>query len=261
MILKEILLEKRKEVQETLSARSIGSWRSEAERSRGEPGRLLRALRSAPEPMGVIAEIKRRSPSKGLLRADFDPVQLALAFEKGGASALSVLTDVIYFGGSADYLRAVKAAVRLPVLRKDFIIHEVQVYESVAMGADAILLIAGALTVDELKTLYELAQTYGLDALVETHSYEDVQKAAAVKASIVGVNNRDLQTFSVDLRTTERLAPLIGEGPLLVSESGIQGKSDLLYLKALGAHAVLVGESLMRESDPGAALARLLGRA
>lgn len=260
MILKEILLEKRKEVQDTLSAKPLGVWRSEAERLRRQPGRLLEALRSAPEPMGVIAEIKRRSPSKGLLRADFDPVQLALAFERGGAAALSVLTDVIYFGGSADYLRAVKAAVKLPVLRKDFIVHEVQVYESVVMGADAILLIAGALTADELKVLYELAGVYGLDVLVETHSYEDVQKATAVKAAIVGVNNRDLQTFSVDLRTTERLAPLIGDGPILVSESGIQGKSDLLYLKALGAKAVLVGESLMREADPGAALARLLGR-
>lgn len=260
MILKEILLEKRKEVQETLSAKPLGVWRSEAERLRRDPGKFLEALRSAPEPMGVIAEIKRRSPSKGLLRADFDPVQLATAFEKGGASALSVLTDVIYFGGSADYLRAVKAAVKLPVLRKDFIIHEVQVYESVVMGADAILLIAGALTLDELRTLYELAGVYGLDVLVETHSYEDVQKATAVKAAIVGVNNRDLQTFSVDLRTTERLAPLIGDGPIIVSESGIQGKSDLLYLKALGAKAVLVGESLMREADPGAALIRLLGR-
>lgn len=260
MILNEILNEKRKQVRETLAAHSLASWRSQAERLSREPGRFLKALRDAPEPMGVIAEIKRRSPSKGLLRADFDPAQLALAFQKSGASALSVLTDVNYFGGSSDDLRAVKAAVGIPVLRKDFIVHEVQVYESVAMGADAILLIAGALSAEELGALYALAGTYGLDVLVETHSSEDVRKASAVKAAIVGVNNRDLQTFSVDLRNTERLAPLIGEGPLLVSESGIQAKSDLLYLKALGVHAVLVGESLMRQVDPGAALLRLLGR-
>ncbi|MCG3176105.1 MAG: Indole-3-glycerol phosphate synthase [Candidatus Omnitrophica bacterium] len=261
MILREILMEKRKEVQETLAAKPLAAWRSEAERLRhANAGVFERALREAPEPMAVIAEIKRRSPSKGLLRADFDPVSLARSFEKGGAAALSVLTDVIYFGGSADYLRSVKAEVALPVLRKDFIIHEVQVYETVAMGADALLLIAGALSAEELKTLYELAGRYGLDALVETHSYEDVQKALAVGARIIGVNNRDLQTFSVDLRTTERLAPLVDDKRLLVSESGIQSHGDLLYLKALGAKAVLVGEAFMREADPGAGVAKLLGR-
>ncbi|HTL70601.1 MAG TPA: indole-3-glycerol phosphate synthase TrpC [Candidatus Eisenbacteria bacterium] len=209
--------------------------------------------------VAVIAEIKKKSPSKGLFRDDFDAVRIARDYESAGASALSVLTDERFFGGSAQILRDVRAAVRLPILRKDFILDEYQVYESRLMGADAILLIAAILSEDELRSFGALAASLGLDALYEVHGEEDARKVEAVRPGLVGINNRDLRTFEVDTTLTARLAPRFLGHALVVSESGIQSREDLLYLKGLGVRAALVGESLMKQKDVAGALRRLLG--
>ncbi len=209
--------------------------------------------------VSVIAEIKRKSPSRGILRKDFNPVKLARDFKKGGAAALSVLTDRRFFGGSDEILKKVKKAVRLPVLRKDFTIDEYQVWQSRLIGADAILLIACLLPPQKMKRLAAVARKLGLDSLYEVHTERDLRKVFPLRPTLLGINNRDLHTFHVDLHTTGRLARKIPQGALLVSESGVQSQKDILYLKRLGVKAVLVGESLMKEKNPGAALRKLLG--
>lgn len=216
--------------------------------------------------VGLIAEVKKASPSKGVIRADFDPVRIAQEYEAAGADCLSVLTDERYFQGSLEYLRAVRAAVGLPLLRKDFIIDERQILEAVEWGADAILLIVAILSDDLLQHFHALADAAGLTALVEVHDEEELDRALRVGARLVGVNNRDLKTFRVDLGTTERLATRMRQaemGPdrLLVAESGIETRADVLRLKACGAGAILVGESLMRADRIGAKADELLGRA
>ncbi len=216
----------------------------------------LRASRS----FAVIAEIKHRSPSKGVLSKSFDPVRIARQYEKAGAAALSVLTDKKFFGGSPEFIRRIQAATRLPVLRKDFILEEYQVYESRLLGADAILLIASALGKAKMRVLYRLAASLGLDTLFEVHNLAELKKVLPLKPRLVGVNNRDLRSFRVDLAVSERLARHIPKNILFVSESGIQTREDLKRLRSAGARAALVGESLMREKDPGRALKRLLGK-
>lgn len=202
--------------------------------------------------LGIIAEVKRRSPSRGQLAADLDPVERATAYAGGGAAAISVLTEPEFFSGSLDHLVAVRRAVEIPVLRKDFIVSEAQVWESRAAGADAVLLIVAALNDSELTGLLGVAAEAGLDALVEVHTYEEAERAMATKARIVGVNNRDLATFTVDLATAESLAEAVAAAPVRVAESGILAAADARRMTAAGYHAVLVGEALVRAEDPAA---------
>ncbi|MGH8875396.1 MAG: indole-3-glycerol phosphate synthase TrpC, partial [Acidimicrobiia bacterium] len=205
----------------------------------------------------VIAEVKRRSPSAGKLADRLDPATQAISYARGGAAAVSVLTEPRYFQGSAADLRAVREAVPLPVLRKDFTVDPVQVWEGRAMGADALLLIVAALTDGELAGLLAAAAEAGLAALVEVHTPDEARRAVAAGASLVGVNNRDLATFEVDLATAERIAPLLSGVAVRVAESGINTRSDAARMAAAGYHAVLVGEALIRAPDPGALVKEL----
>ncbi len=200
--------------------------------------------------IGLIAEVKKASPSAGVIRSDFDPVCIAKGYESAGASCLSVLTDEKYFQGSPEYLKAIRSAVDVPLLRKDFIIDIRQIAEAVEWGADAVLLIVAILDDEQLSEFHHLTTEAGLSALVEVHDSQELARALAIGAPLIGVNNRNLKTFSVDLGTTEALAgELDTEKTLLVSESGIHSREDVERLKASGARAILVGESLMREDD------------
>jgi indole-3-glycerol phosphate synthase len=256
VILDEILDHKRGEL---ARARARVAPEELARRAREvvEPTRGFRhTLMSAPAPR-IVAEVKRRSPSKGLIRQDFDPVDCAVAYAQGGAAALSVLTDEHFFGGHLDHLEKVRRAVELPLLRKDFAIDPYQIDEARVAGADAVLLIASALAPDQIETLRRHALSLGLDVLVEVHDEAQLEVALASGADLVGINNRNLHTFETDLGVTERLAPRVPSGVVLVAESGIFTPSDVARLTAVGAHAFLVGESLMRQSDIGTALRRL----
>ncbi|MBM3765203.1 MAG: indole-3-glycerol phosphate synthase TrpC [Acidobacteria bacterium] len=218
--------------------------------------RGFRAALGASTP-AIIAEIKKASPSKGLLSENFDPKSIALAYQRGGAAALSVLTDADFFQGSFEHLNAARGAVHMPVLRKDFTIDSYHVVEAAARGADAILLIAAILDVSELRRFREMAAAFRLDALVEVHDGEELAKAIDSGAEIIGVNNRDLRNFSVKLETSLRLAESIPPGALRVSESGIHSADDVKTLRAAGYRAFLVGEHLMKSPDPAAALEAL----
>jgi indole-3-glycerol phosphate synthase len=257
-ILDEILAHKRGELEEARRRVPERELAARVERM-AEPARgFRRALETAPPP-AVIAELKRRSPSRGEIRPDFDPVACAKDYAEGGAAALSVLTDERYFGGRLEYLGRVREAVALPVLRKDFLIDPYQIDEARAAGADAVLLIAAALDAASLRALHDRARQRGLDALVEVHDERELAGALEVGATLLGVNNRDLRSFVTDLTLTERLAPAVPPGVLLVAESGISGPADIARLARAGARAFLVGESLMREPEPGRALRRLRG--
>ena len=210
--------------------------------------------------IGLIAEVKKASPSKGVICPDFDPVRIAKEYEAAGASCLSVLTDEKFFQGSLDYLRAIRQAVKLPLLRKDFIIDERQILEAIEWGADAILLIVAILDDARLKRFHDLAVEAGLAVLVEVHDEEEMDRALAIGAPLIGVNNRNLKDFVVDLAVTERLAAKVTKDHLLVAESGIFTRADVERLKACGSRAILVGESLMRSGNIGAAVGQLIGR-
>jgi indole-3-glycerol phosphate synthase len=231
------------------------------ERSASRSFHSLNDALSRAEQANIIAEIKQRSPSKGIICADFNPVRIAESYADAGAAALSVLADEDFFGGSLDHLEAIRSRVALPLLRKDFIFDEYQLYESVSAGADAVLLIVAILEDELLARLIELAGKLGLDALVEVHSAHEMRRAIEARASIIGINNRDLTTFAVDLETSIDLARLAPTGSLLVSESGIHDGADIRRLKSAGFNAFLVGEHLMRAADPGAALEQLIGDA
>lgn len=200
------------------------------------------------ERLAVIAEVKKASPSKGVIREDFDPAEIARAYESCGVDAVSVLTEDKFFLGRDEYIGIVKGIVSAPVLRKDFIIDKYQIYQSRAIGADAVLLIASILSAEELRDFYETAKGLGLHCLVEVHSEEDLEKALYAGAEIIGINNRDLDTFETDIRTTQRLSGLIPEGKIIVSESGILSGDDARFVREYGADAILVGQFFM-ESD------------
>lgn len=210
-----------------------------------------------PGEITVIAECKAASPTAGTIAGNYDPVAQAKLYEKGGAGAISVLTDHEYFKGSLDDLLKVRSEVKVPVLRKDFILTEAQVYESVASGADAFLLIVAALTDEELKRLYELGRTLQSDVLVEVHDMREMDRALGIDADMIGINNRNLHSFEVSLKTTEELAPEIPADCLGISESGIRTKEDVRYVVEQGIHCFLIGESLMRDGDPAKALQQL----
>ncbi|GMR05149.1 MAG: indole-3-glycerol phosphate synthase TrpC [Thermodesulfobacteriota bacterium] len=207
----------------------------------------------------IIAEVKKASPSKGVIRADFSPLDIARSYEKNGAVALSVLTEKKFFHGDLSYLTLIKDNVGIPVLRKDFILDEFQIYESRAAGADAVLLIVNILGTEDLKKFIQLTKNLSMTPLVEVHTEGELEIALEAGAKVIGINNRDLKTFTTDIDTTLRLAPLVPEDKIIISESGIKTRGDIVSLKAAGVSAFLVGESLMREEDEGGKLRELLG--
>jgi indole-3-glycerol phosphate synthase len=276
-ILDKIVEEKKREIAK-LPARIIaaGDLR-DALLEHGERRNFIKALRrsrgneaqnkskSEPPQVGsydsiaLIAEVKKASPSAGIICKDFNPVRIAKEYEAAGASCLSVLTDEKFFQGSLDYLRQIRAAVKLPLLRKDFIIDERQILEAIEWGADAILLIVSILSDEQLKKFHALAKDAGLAILVEVHDAHEMEHALKIGAELIGVNNRDLKTFKVDLATTEKLAAKIGPEKTLVAESGIHTRADVERLKKCGAKAILVGESLLRGGDIKTKIRELIG--
>ena len=215
-------------------------------------------LRSTEDnPYRIIAEVKKASPSKGIIREDFDPVEIAQAYEKGGADALSVLTEPHWFKGDKEYLGMIRRYVGIPLLRKDFIVDKYQIVEALAYGADFILLIAKALSRKELKELYEYALHLGLEVLVEIHDKSDLVKAMFAGANIVGINHRNLETFEIDMSLSEKLIPLIPNGKIIVAESGINDHETVVELNKVGADAFLVGEHFMRQDDITAAIRKV----
>jgi indole-3-glycerol phosphate synthase len=219
------------------------------------PSRALSAALKASNKISIIAEFKRKSPSKGEIRRNADPVNITRAYAAGGASAVSVLTEEDYFDGSLDDLRAVRQAIALPILRKDFVIEDYQIYESAAAGADAILLIVAALDDAALTRLRQIAEVeLGMDTLVEVHTREEMDRAINTGAKLIGVNNRNLTTFEVSLDTSEQLASLASDDVVLVSESGIETADDIQRLSSFGYRGFLIGQSLMRAEDPGEAI-------
>jgi indole-3-glycerol phosphate synthase len=256
-ILDEILEHKRFEVDTAKSRRDPARLALEAKTCSRTLCGFREALRST-RGVSVIAEIKRRSPSKGLIREDFDAVAIAQAYAEAGAACISVLTDEHFFGGSLDDLARVREAVDTPLLRKDFVIDQTQIDEARIIGADAVLLIVAALDRDELKGLHDHAKGLGLDVLVEVHDDDELERALSIGSDLIGVNNRDLRTFVVDLATTERIASQLADSNVvLVAESGISSAEDVDRLERAGAAGFLVGELLMRQPDPGEALRTL----
>ena len=261
-ILNAIIEKKRERVEAAKTIMPVDQMRRLAEevRSAAKPHALADALRAGG--INIIAEFKRRSPSKGMIRADADVIGIAKRYEAGGAAGMSVLTEEDYFAGSLDDLRAVKATVKMPVLRKDFVFEEYQVYESAAAAADAILLIVAALDDDTIRNLRRLAEDeLGMDALIEVHTADELKRATACGAKLVGVNNRDLRTFEVSLDTSLSLARETPSNALLISESGLRGPDDLRRLREAGYHGFLIGETLMRSDNSEDTLRNFVGAA
>jgi indole-3-glycerol phosphate synthase len=257
-ILDEIVATKRQEIERAKAAVPEAVLREKA--ADAPPVRDFFAALAGPGPIRLIAEVKKASPSKGVIRADFHPAQIARTYQRHGASCISVLTDETYFQGSLDYLRRIRAEVALPVLRKDFIIDTYQVVEARAAGADAVLLIAECLDDEALKRLHDAVVELGMTPLVELYEPANLTRVLAAGARLLGVNNRDLRTFQVDLEHTLRMRREIPSDRLLVGESGIRTRADVRRLEAAGVNAMLVGETLMAADDIGAAVDELLGK-
>lgn len=254
-ILQRIVARKREEIDERRAANSLESLQrqaNEADVPRGFAAALQR--RVAAGGAAVIAEIKKASPSKGIMRENFDPVEIAKSYQAGGASCLSVLTDRDFFQGHEDYLIAARAACELPVIRKDFIVDPYQVIESRAIGADCILLIVAALDDESLSELHGLANDNGMDVLVEVHDRHELERAMQLELDMVGINNRNLRTFDTTLDTTLDMLDSVPAGCLVITESGIHARDDVLCMRSNAVHAFLVGEAFMRVPDPGAGL-------
>jgi len=257
-ILERIVAAKREEVAQAQLARDLAAVRAQARERRDVRG-FEAALRRriAHGEAAVIAEIKKASPSRGLLREPFEPAEIAASYARHGAACLSVLTDQAFFQGAGAYLGEARAVCELPALRKDFIVDEYQVHESRAIGADCILLIAACLADSQMTEFEACAHELGMAVLVEVHDEAELERALRLKTPLVGVNNRNLRTFEVSLQTTFALRPRLPAGRLLITESGIVAQEDVRRLRADGVHAFLVGEAFMRAADPGQALARL----
>jgi indole-3-glycerol phosphate synthase len=245
-MLNKIITRKRDEIKWRKQAVPLATLK-ERIAQREAPLDLAAALRG--EPVRLIAEVKRASPSRGILCPDFDPVALATGYARGGAAAISVLTEENYFGGSLDHLMAIREAVKLPLLRKDFIFDPYQIYETAAYGADALLLIVSILSQEQLSQLLSLSHSLSLKCLVEIHNEAEADRALAAGAEIIGINNRDLRTFETDINTTRRLRPLMPRGQIVVSESGISSRHDIKKLRQWRINAVLIGEALVTAAD------------
>jgi len=256
MILSRIIEEKRRVVEEAKRMKPQEDLMKEI-RSLSVKSQFKKSI-SRPHHVNLIAEIKKASPSKGILRGDFNPVKIAMTYQANGAGAISVLTDERFFEGRLEHLTKVRENVSIPLLRKDFFIDEYQIYETVAAGADAILLICDILSTAELIKFYNIATELGLDCLVEVHNEEDIEKALSIDAGIIGINNRDLHTFKVDLGVTQRLIRMIPQNKTIVSESGIKRYEDIMFLRSLGVNAVLIGETFMESDDIGAKMRELM---
>jgi len=255
-ILREIVAHKRAEVESAKRLRPAASL--EARLADAPAVRDFAAALRAKNPIALIAEVKRASPSAGVIRSEFDPLKIAASYERHGAACVSVLTDEKYFHGSLDDLAAVRQTISLPVLRKDFLVDRYQVLESRAAGADCVLLIAECLDDCRLRELYFYASELGMDALIELYEVENLERVLKLEPALVGINNRDLRTFVTDLEHTVRLAPRIVPQAILVSESGIRTRDDVLKLRQAGVRAILVGETLMRSDDVAAKIGELL---
>lgn len=256
-VLKEIIERKKKRLKDRKSELPLSEVRARAKDS-GPKKDFLRAIsRPAGKPVRFIAELKKASPSEGIIRQDFDHISIASVYEEKGASAISVLTEEDFFKGSIDYLKDLSRVSKLPLLRKDFIIDEYQIYESAAFGADAVLLIGAALSRTQAEEFFHLAGELGLHCLVEVHHWKELEDVMLFRPPIIGINNRDLRTLKVDLRTTEYLIKDIPEGHCVVSESGIKTRKDVLYISSLGVDAILIGTTLMKAEDIGAKIEEL----
>lgn len=256
--LAEICAVKRDHVQRARTLRPLTAIEAAAKAASPPRGFIAALQRAATEGYALIAEIKKASPSKGVIRADFDPATLARAYQAGGATCLSVLTDTPYFQGHDDYLVAARAAVGLPALRKDFMLDPYQLFEARALGADCILLILAALSDAQAAELEDVALSLGMDVLIETHDAEEMGRALKLKSPLIGVNNRNLKTLSIDLGISEALHALCPPGRILVSESGLGTPADLARMARIGIRTFLIGESLMREADVTAATRAIL---
>ncbi|MDH3997660.1 MAG: indole-3-glycerol phosphate synthase TrpC [Desulfuromonadales bacterium] len=261
MILDKIAQYKQQEVAQAKSRRSLASLQQGIADLEDQPRGFLRALRTCADSdwTAIIAEVKKGSPSKGVIREDFDPLTIAEEYQRNGATCLSVLTDEHFFMGHLLYLHQIRELVSLPLLRKDFICDPYQIYEARAAGADAVLLIAAMLDDSQLAEYNALAGELHLDVLLEVHDEAELERALKTDCELIGINNRNLQTFETDLATTERLLPLIPQSHFVVAESGIANRADVLRLQGAGAKGFLVGESLMREDDIGVKLRELQG--
>jgi indole-3-glycerol phosphate synthase len=259
MILDEIIKNKREELAAVKQALPLLQLEERVKKAPDTRGFSRALTRDARKKNRIIAEVKKASPSKGVIRQAFDPVAIAREYEQGGAAAVSVLTEERYFQGKLEYLQEIKKSISLPVLRKDFIFDPYQVYEARAFGADALLLIAAALDPALLRELLELTHRLSMEALVEVHTREELAKVLEADARIIGINNRNLRTFATDIMTTVELLAVIPDDQIVVSESGINTVEDIRKLKAAGADAFLIGESLMREPSPGRKLQELVG--
>jgi len=259
MILTKIIIEKRVEIAEAKRNLTLEKMLKMVSEGQMDSRRDFRNSITKAHHIHLISEIKKASPTRGVLREDFDPVKIARIYETNKADSISILTDEKFFQGKLSYLSMVREVTTIPLLRKDFIIDEYQLYESFLAGADAVLLISDILSEGELSSFLSIAESLNMSAVVEVHSEWDLEKAIKVNSTIIGINNRDLHTFKVDIETTSRLSRLIPKGKVVISESGITSYENVMFLKSLGIDAVLVGEAFMKSTDIGARVREVMG--